>query len=89
MMAINTEFMSSRLNHSLSHTDPENGDLSSELLDGISAHARVCLRVARSGADDQLAWAQLGESFHCDFIVPEDRDGCTLEHQVLVDIPGK
>lgn len=75
------------MNDSLSHADPQDRNLASEMLDGISTDTRICAGVAWSWTDHQLSWFETCESFDCDGIIAIYSNGGALKHQVLVDVP--
>ena len=74
---------------SLAHTDPQDGDFASEMLDGISTDSRVCFRMSGARTNDQLGGIECGKGFDGDRIVAEDADTGTFKHKVLINIPGE
>jgi hypothetical protein len=74
---------------SLAHTDPQDGNLASEMLDRISTDSRICSGVSWAWANDQLGWIECRKSLYSDCIVAENGYTGTFKDKVLIDIPGE
>ena len=69
------------------HADAKNGDLASEVPDGIARDARVGGGVARTRRDDEGLDVELGQGCGGYGIVADDGDARTEQGELLVEIP--
>lgn len=73
----------------LAHADTKDGNLPSEMLNRVTADARVGTGMARARADDQLCGLFCDQFIQRNLVISEDGHIGALEHQVLVDIPSE
>jgi len=74
---------------SLAHTDPQDGNLASEMLDRISTDSRICPGVSWARANDQLGWIERRKSLYSDCIVAENGYTGTFKDKILINVPSE
>lgn len=73
----------------LSHTDAQDRDLATEVLDGLAADARIRVRMARARTNDQLSRFRSYQILDSYLVISYHSNICAFQHEILVDIPGK
>lgn len=56
------------------HADSQDGNLACKVANRISTDTRVCLRVARARADNELGGILLDQLLNRDLVISEDMD---------------
>jgi hypothetical protein len=75
------------MEHILSQTHSQYGNLARKVKDSFTADSSVGVRMAGAGTDYKLGGIIFYQFVQRYFIVSKDGDGRSLEHQILVYIP--
>lgn len=73
----------------LSQADTKDGYLATEIPYDFIADARIRIWMTWARADHNLCRFLADQFFESDLIISIDRDCGTLQHQILIDVPGE